>query len=175
MRTHLFIRLIIIVINLFVYSGALYARCGITPQETEDTGKATPQWEFYLVYESDKSLPVNEDYLFGNTAFQMKEKIQQMFVTREEIVPGDPITRTIIKKPSIYRSVITLEKHLKKEVKENRISVEKATEIFVNVERIALAAFDTFGTEKFEDELNRFRKNPNQLLSVFAKVKLILI
>lgn len=175
MKTHLLIRSVIIVTLLFVYSGALSARCDITPQETEDTGKETPQWEFYLVYEPDVNLPVNEDYLFGNGAFQMKEKIQQMFVTREEIVPGDPITRTVIKKPSIYRSVMTLEKHLKKEVKENRLSVEKATEIFINVQRIALAAIDTFGTEKFEDELNKFRKNPNQLLSVFAKVKLIQI
>lgn len=89
----------------------------------------------------------------------------------EEVVPGDPTRRTVIRKPTIYNAVRSIEKQLNRELKSNKMGQEQVTAEFTNVLKIAISAFDS-ETESFEDALQQNRKNAAALLSVFQNVKL---
>ena len=94
-----------------------------------------------------------------------------IYVVREEVVPGDPTRRTVIRKPTIYNAVRSIEKQLNRELKSNKMGQEQVTAEFTNVLKIAISAFDSL-TESFEDALQQNRKNAAALLSVFQNVKL---
>ena len=90
---------------------------------------------------------------------------------REEVVPGDPTRRTVIRKPTIYNAVRSIEKQLNKELKSNKMTREQVAAEFTNVLKVAISAYDS-ESESFEDALQINRKNATDLLSVFQNVKL---
>ena len=93
------------------------------------------------------------------------------YVVREEVVPGDPTRRTVIRKPTIYNAVRSIEKQLNKELKSNQMTREQVAAEFTNVLKVAISAYDS-ESESFEDALQINRKNATDLLSVFQNVKL---
>ena len=133
------------------------------------------RWEFMLALNADKKEFSNNNFFFGKESSWLKDVIKDEFITREVVVPGDPTTRSVIRKPSIYQSVNTLEKYLKKQVNDKRMDKEQATATFLNVQRIALAALTSDDTNSFEDALQADRKNPDKLLLLFEQVSLISI
>ena len=96
---------------------------------------------------------------------------RSFYVVREEVVPGDPTRRTVIRKPAIYNAVRSLEKHYNKEVKKNGLSSAVATSEFLQILKIALAAFDS-ESKSFEDSLQENRKDATSLTAVFKHVRL---
>lgn len=95
----------------------------------------------------------------------------ETYVVKEEVVPGDPSRRTVIRKPGIYNAVRSIEKQLSKEVKSQTLTKEQAAEELENVLKIALAAIDS-DTNTFEDALQDNKKDYTRLLAVFDNVKL---
>jgi hypothetical protein len=101
----------------------------------------------------------------------MMQLVKSLYVTKEEVVPGDPQTRTIIKKPEIYNAVNNVEKFLRKQVKDKQMSMEDAQRNLNQVIEVALAAIDTEETNSFEEALHKNRKQADSQLEVFKKVK----
>lgn len=130
-------------------------------------------WEFYS---SIKELTADElasesNYKFGQVAGCLYNLFMDVYVVREEVVPGDPTRRTVIRKPAIYNAVRTVEKQLNKDIKNNHLTKEQAAAEFTAILKIALSAIDS-DTQSFEDELQKNRKDSTNLLSVFKSVKL---
>lgn len=148
-------------------------------EKSDDKNKAevnTPvkkTWEFYS---SIKELTANElnnesNYKFGQEAGCLYNQFMNVYVVREEVVPGDPTRRTVIRKPAIYNAVRSVEKQLSKDIKNQSISKEQAAANFTTILKIALSAIDS-DSQSFEDELQKNRKDTATLLSVFNSVKL---
>lgn len=141
-------------------------------EKTETTVNET--WEFYsnTPQFSTEALAQASNYKFGQEAGCLYDEFMKMYVVREEVVPGDPTRRTVIRKPAIYNAVRSIEKNLNKELKNSGMTPEQAGTEFAWVLKVALAAFD-LENESFEDALQNHRKDAASLLSIFNEVKLI--
>ena len=130
-------------------------------------------WEFYSAIKAptNEELAREANYKFGEEAGYLYSLFMSVYVVREEVVPGDPTRRTVIRKPAIYNAVRSLEKHYNKEVKKNGLSSAVATSEFLQILKIALAAFDS-ESKSFEDSLQENRKDATSLTAVFKHVRL---
>ena len=134
---------------------------------------ATPTWEFLSGITSQFSAEEinNNNYALGGKMGCMMQLVKSLYVTKEEVVPGDPQTRTVIRKPEIFNAVNNVEKFLKKQVKEKQMALEDAQQNLNQVIEVALAAIDTEETNSFEEALHKNRKQADYQLEVFKKVK----
>lgn len=88
------------------------------------------------------------------------------------LVPGNPQSKTMVRKPVIYETVYKIEKYLKKSLKKGEISIENATTIMNKVLDVANCIL-TADTTDFEKEIDQ-RKNPQALTQLFMnQVKLV--
>ena len=93
------------------------------------------------------------------------------YVVKEEVVPGDPTRRTVIRKPEIYNAVKSIEKALNKSVKKQEISEKESEQLFCHVLKVSLAAIDS-ESGSFEKSLDANRKDTKALLALFQQVNL---
>ncbi|GAB6122578.1 hypothetical protein [Dysgonomonas termitidis] len=133
------------------------------------------------VWEFDSSVPSTfdnntiqkaEEHEFGSKVACFKVLMEEYYVTQEEVVPGDPMRRTIIKKPNIYNTTRKIEKHLKKEVKRGNIPLEKAINDFTHILEVSLTIINEADTEAFEEALDRNKKSIEDQISIFNQVKI---
>lgn len=141
---------------------------------TENSVIETESWEFYSIITPPtiEELSSENNYYFGRTAGCLYNTFLKLYVAKEEVVPGDPRRRNIIRKPTIYKTVRLIEKQLKKEVKAHKIDKDQATIRFEEVLKKAISAFDS-ETESFEKALTNCDRKISNLYAVFDKVKLI--
>ena len=141
--------------------------------KTELNSVVKKTWEFYSAIKqpSADALANAGNYKFGQEAGYLYNQFMKIYVVREEVVPGDPTRRTVIRKPTIYNAVRSIEKQLNKELKSNKMTREQVAAEFTNVLKVAISAYDS-ESESFEDALQTNRKNATDLLSVFQNVKL---
>jgi len=141
--------------------------------EADSPASSVPMWEFLSGITSQFSAEEinNNNYVLGGKVGCMMQLMKSLYVTKEEVVPGDPQTRTVIKKPEILNAVNNVEKYLKKQVKEKQMSLEDAQRNLTQVIEVALAAIDTEETNSFEEALYKNRKQADFQLEVFKKVK----
>ena len=139
--------------------------------KTELNSVVKKTWEFYSTIKqpSADALANAGNYKFGQEAGYLYNQFMKIYVVREEVVPGD--RRTVIRKPTIYNAVRSIEKQLNKELKSNKMTREQVAAEFTNVLKVAISAYDS-ESESFEDALQTNRKNATDLLSVFQNVKL---
>ena len=121
---------------------------------------------------NNNTLQKAEEHEFGSKVACLKVLMEESFVTQEEMVPGDPMKRTIIKKPNIYNTARKIEKHLKKEVKNGDISLEKATSEFIHVLEVSMAIVNEAETESFEKYLDTKKKNIEDQINIFNQVQI---
>lgn len=144
-----------------------------TSVETE--AKAGYKWEFYSIVPDsfDESIIQNaEENNFGQRVACLKTLVEKYYISKEEIVPGHPAMRTMIRKPNIYNTVRKVEKHLKKEVKKGNLSLQQATNELTHVLEVAISAVDEPDTHSFESSLNESKGSVNEQINVFKQVKL---
>ncbi len=142
-------------------------------QESEiEIAAISHQWEFMMAQEE----PTSEDLesISGTTKFGKEvayyyELFKDAYIAKEEVVPGDPTRRTVIRKPDIFNAVMSIEKSLKKAVKKNVLSKEDSGKQFCHVLKASLAAIDS-DTQSLEQVLNENRKNPEALLQIFRNI-----
>ena len=73
----------------------------------------------------------------------------KFYTSEENLFPGNPATKTIIKKPVIYDAVKRIERDLKKSVRKGEISEAEASSILNTVLDVALNV-QTEDTRDFE-------------------------
>lgn len=109
---------------------------------------------------------------FGQTVSEKLYLLETKYTYEVPIIPGNPQTRTMVRKPVIYDAVKKIEKHLKKSVKKGEISAEVASSDFNKVLDVAFNVL-TAETESFEKTIAE-TNNPNLLTNLFTKrVKLL--
>ena len=130
-------------------------------------------WVFYstLKQPSAEELAHADDHKLGKEIGYLYTAFMDTYVVKEEVVPGDPARRTVIRKPDIYNAVRSIEKQLNKAVKGQSMTTDKAADEFSNVLQVALAAIDS-DTLTFERELQANKKDANRLLAIFDEVEL---
>lgn len=141
---------------------------------TESSVMETESWEFYSTVTSPttEELSSENNFYFGGAAGCLYNTFLKLYVAKEEVVPGDPRQRNIIRKPTIYKTVRFIEKQLKKDIKADKIDKDQATIRFEEVLKKAISAFDS-ETESFEKALTNCDRKLSNLYAVFDKVKLI--
>lgn len=143
--------------------------------KVENVNSAKPEvWEFYSTVEEPSSeesvMPASYHRLGKKVAF-LYDLFKNTYVVKEEVVPGDPTRRTVIRKPGIYNAVRTIEKELNRGVKRKELTQDKAEAKFIKVLKVALAAIDS-DTDSFESALRENKKDASYLLAVFQRVSL---
>lgn len=141
----------------------------------DDARNKTYVWEFDSSVPStfdNNTIQKAEDHEFGSKVACLKVLMEEYYVTQEEVVPGDPMRRTIIKKPNIYNVTRKIEKHLKKEVKKGNIALEKATNDFTHILEVSLTIVNEADTEAFESALDQNKKSIEDQISIFNQVKI---
>lgn len=108
---------------------------------------------------------------YGKLNAYYHELFNKAYLTKEEVAPGDPTRRTVIRKPDIYNSARAVEKTLGKAVKSKRMTSEESDKRLCHVLEVCLAAIDT-DTRSLETALRKHRKDPELLLAIFDNVSL---
>ncbi|MDR1555561.1 MAG: hypothetical protein LBS88_00845 [Tannerellaceae bacterium] len=137
--------------------------------------KSDYKWIFYSAVSDsfdDFVLQNAEKDEFGQRVACLKTLVSKYYICKEEIVPGDPTMRTVIRKPDIYNSARKVEKHLKKEVKKGNLTRQQAANELAFVLEVAIAAIDESNTESFESSLSESKSSVNAQINVFRQVKL---
>ena len=113
-----------------------------------------------------------EEYYLGETIATKLYLFESKYTYQVPIVPGNPQTRTVIRKPVIYEAVKKIEKHLKKAVKKGEITSETAQSKFDKVLDVARNIL-TADTARFEKAINE-TTDLNALTNLFVnRVKLL--
>lgn len=139
-----------------------------------ETAGTDMTWEFYSAYgdpTAEDLATVSGSSRFGKKATYFYGLFKDTYVTKEEVVPGDPTRRTVIRKPEIYNAVKNIEKALGKALKKHEITPEESEKQFCHVLKVSLAAIDS-DTSTFEKSLDENRKDSQALLAIFQRVDL---
>lgn len=166
---------------IFVFAFSLFNVSGLWADNHEDNDKQeskiataaiSRQWEFMMAQEEPtlKDLEsISSSAKFSREVAYYYELFKDAYIAKEEVVPGDPTRRTVIRKPDIFNAVMSIEKSLKKAVKKNVLSKEASGKQFCHVLKASLAAIDS-DTQSLEQVLNENRKNPEALLQIFRNI-----
>lgn len=120
MKTYLVLLLLFMNISLFT-SQAANRPDGDNDKTNKTKVESNPSetWEFYSTIKepSAEELAAAGNHKFGKEISCLYNAFMEIYVVKEEVVPGDPARRTVIRKPGIYNAVRSIEKQLSKDVK----------------------------------------------------------
>jgi hypothetical protein len=121
---------------------------------------------------SEISAEVIDNHNLGDMISRKFYLLDSKYTYETPTVPGNPQSKTVVRKPVIYESVYKIEKYLNKSVKKGEISVENAGTIMNKVLDVANSIL-TADTTDFEKEISQ-RKDPQSLTQLFMnQVKLV--
>lgn len=170
---------LVLLVALLSTSFSMLRAATVTDGDNDKAGKVNVEaslaetWEFYSVVKEPtaEELAAVNSHKLGKEVACLYNAFMEMYVVKEEVVPGDPARRTVIRKPGIYNAVRSIERQLNKDVKSNHLTTEEAANEFANILKIALAAVDS-DTNTFEEALQGNKKDSSRLLAIFDNVKL---
>jgi|GEM_PF-1480118 len=141
--------------------------------EGDKVNVVAPAWEFYFIPLNLSAVDLEEvsDHKLGPEVSRLYAAFETSFVVKEEVVPGDPLRRTVIRKPDIYNAVRKVERMLTDKVKRGELRKEAGASDFMQVLNVAMAAVDT-ECGSFEKALQQDRKDPDRLFVLFQRVSL---
>jgi len=130
---------------------------------------AVYEFKAYPIDEEISSIPKEMigDHVFGKVVAEKMYLFESKYTYQVPIVPGNPQTRTMIRKPVIYDAVMKIERSLKKSVKKGEITTEAAASDFNKVLDVALNVL-TAETGNLEKEISKTNNTP-LLTSLFTK------
>ena len=112
---------------------------------SESTGTGLSMYEFRIYVTDGELSAITDDLLdrhpFGDQVSRKLYLLKTKYTYNIQTVPGNPQTKTIIRKPVIYDAVMKIEHYLKKSVRKGTISNESAAFTFNKVLDVALNAF----------------------------------
>ncbi|MDP3916027.1 MAG: hypothetical protein Q8R96_20045 [Bacteroidota bacterium] len=146
----------------------------VLPGDAKKTVSATislPVFEFRASSADHDLNSISKDMIgehaFGQSVSEKLYLLESKYTYEVPIVPGNPQTRTMIRKPVIYEAVKKIERHLKKLVKKGEITTETASYDFNKVLDVAFNVL-TAETESFEKTIGE-TNDVNSLTSLFTK------
>jgi hypothetical protein len=162
--------------------GKLFAQDALVLAFPEDSRKPasnvtiSPAFEFRA---SDNELALNAvtkemagEHPFGDLVAKKIYLLEAKYTYQISIVPGNPQTKTVIRKPVIYDAVQKIEHHLKKSVKKGDVSLDVAEADFNKVLDVAFNVL-TVDTESFEKAISK-SNDINSLTNLFTKRVILL-
>jgi hypothetical protein len=166
-----------IVIISLLSIGKLFAQDALALNFTGDTKSTNSGTASLAVYEF-KAYPIDEElnsipkdmigeHVFGESISRKMYLFESRYTYQVPIVPGNPQTRTMIRKPVIYDAVMKIERYLKKSVKKGEISIETASSDFNKVLDVALNVL-TAETANLEKEISK-TNNVSSMTNLFTK------
>jgi hypothetical protein len=153
--------LLIIICNVFFYNSfsqkvLLYANAN----SSSESGKSSTPIRIYEFkgYAKDSELEnisgdMAGEHLFGDVIAKKIYLLDKQYTSQVALIPGNPQTKTVIKKPVIYDAVKRIEKELRKTVKKGELTKEIASDEFNKVLDVALNIL-TADTKEFEDAIS---------------------
>lgn len=170
-------RLQVIALIFLLSSGQLFAQEALTLAFAGNTKTINSNKAGTVIYEF-KASPVEinlstisddliGDHFLGDEVARKMYLLDSKYTFQVEIVPGNPQTKTVIRKPVIYDAVQKIERHLKKAIKKGEVSVETASTDFNKVLDIAFNIL-TADTNDFEKAISK-SDDINSLTSLFTK------
>jgi iron uptake system EfeUOB component EfeO/EfeM len=93
--------------------------------------------------------------------------LEAKYTYQVPIIPGNPQTKMVIRKPVIYDAVLKIERHLKKSLKKGDVSLEAAETDFNKVLDVAFNVL-TVDTESFEKAITK-TNDIHSLTNLFTK------
>lgn len=144
-----------------------------TKSNTVEKAAEIYRWEFWS---SVKDVTAEEcaksaGGLYGKEVSCLLNMMDGMFIRKERVDAGDPSLRTTIRKPAVYNAVKNIEKYYKQKSKQNNYTVADS-EAFAYVVKVALASIEAENTGEFEKVLQDSRKNTEEQITCFCRVKL---
>jgi hypothetical protein len=134
--------------------------------------KKTPVYEFKAYpkdsYLNSISKEMAGEHLLGDLIAKKFYLFNKFYTSEENLFPGNPATKTVIKKPVIYEAVKQIERDLKKSVKKGKTSVSEASSIMNTVLDVALN-IQTEDTRDFERAIEN-SGNTKSKIDLFTKM-----
>lgn len=139
--------------------------------------KRSHRWEFLSVIPKQFDKQVQKEagkHYLGSQVACLKKLVEKSYITKEDVIPGDPMLRTIVRKPDVYYLTRKIEKHLIREVKEKELSLEEASAHFSHILKVVLTLADDSSDEAvaFEASISKNRKNVEEAIGLFEQVEL---
>jgi hypothetical protein len=170
-------KLLFAVIIFSSVSGKVFAQDAIAMNFTGDTKTSKtasvelPVFEF-TASPNDSDLnsissEMIEEHILGKLVSVKLYLLESKYTYQVPIIPGNPQTRTIVRKPVIYDAVIKIERYLKKSVKKGEISTETASIEFNKVLNVAFNVL-TAETASFEKAITE-SNDAHSLTNLFTK------
>jgi predicted amidohydrolase YtcJ len=140
--------------------------------ERDNAEKKSPVFEF-KAYPRDSYLnsitkEMAGEHLLGELIAKKIYLFNEFYTSEENLFPGNPATKTVIKKPVIYEAVKRIERDLKKSVKKGETSVSEASSILNTVLDVALNV-QTEDTRDFEKAIQN-AGNTKSKIDLFTKM-----
>lgn len=107
------------------------------------------------------------EHFLGKLVAEKLYLLNSKYTYEVPIVPGNPQTRTMIRKPVIYDAVKKIERYLKKSVKKGELTTETASAEFNKVLDVAFNVL-TAETASFEKAIGE-TTDANSLTNLFTK------
>lgn len=170
-------RLHLLTIFFVLITGRLFAQDALAlafPEGAKRTVVSTnslPVFEFRIYSSAQDLSTIPEDmvevHAFGELVSHKLYLLDSKYTYQVPIVPGNPQTRTIVRKPVIYDAVRKIERYLKKSVKKGEISTETASNEFNIILDVANNVF-TADTKTFEKAISE-TDNTDSLINLLTK------
>ena len=137
----------------------------------ESAGSGITIFEFQT-YVTDNDLisitqDLLQDHVFGPLVSRKLYLLGSKYTFQVPVVPGNPQTKTVIRKVAIYEAVQKIEHYLKKSVRKGTLSQEEAVKSFNCVLDVALNVFAA-DSNNFEKEIVK-TDDPTTLIILFTK------
>lgn len=177
-------KLVLLLLILFVLTpvSKVNSQNALVINSPEETRKAVATASKLTVFEfrtsltdqqiSELSSELIESHDLGEMVSKKFYLLDSKYTYEVALVPGNPQSKTMVRKPVVYESVYKIEKYLKKSLKKGELSLENATTIMNKVLDVANCIL-TVDTSNFEKEIDQ-RKDPQALTQLFMnQVKLV--
>lgn len=138
-----------------------------------EVAAASYAWEFYSAlgdYSGHRYAKADEQW-FGKDIACLLALMDEKFVHKEQVAVGDPVLRAAIRKPVVYNSVKNITQYYRQKLRKGEFTPADAA-LLTHVVKVALACVDGEDSAGFEKSLRQSKKNPEQQLACFRKVKL---
>jgi hypothetical protein len=137
----------------------------------KDSRQNNSALEYHVTwYKTDELKSVNADYvdkhILGDEIARKLYLLDKTFTYSAPVAPGNPAQRTMVRKPVIYRSVVDVEKQLRRDVRKNEIAPEEAKSKLNHVLDVALNTF-CVETDELEKILSQ-KKDTKEVLEFYT-------
>lgn len=140
-----------------------------------ETGVNLSNWQFFSVEVAPDKVDLEDvpaDELLSKESIYTMRQLKSITYRMEQVVPGDPAKRTVIEKGDIYKALCSIEKGLKKDVKDHLIDAGESSRRFERALKVGMAAFYADDSSSFELALRQNRKDYRKQLEIFEEVSL---